>query len=91
MDVPASLGRPDDLLLGGASGAAVRIAAEHTAMIVGFAADGVPGGPHGKTWQRYDAQSRACLLVSDDTRLAFDPDAQRRAFWDRYPLPATVA
>jgi para-nitrobenzyl esterase len=91
MDVPASLARPDDLLLGGASGAAVRIAAEHTAMIVGFAADGVPGGPHGAAWQRYDAQGGACLLVSDDTRLAFDPDADRRAFWDRYPLPTTVA
>ena len=91
MDVSASLARPDDLLLGGASGAAVRIVAEHSAMIAGFAADGVPGGPHGAGWTRYDAQSRACLLVSEATRLAHDPDGERRAFWMRYPLPATVA
>jgi len=91
MDVPASLARPDDPLLGGASGAAVRIVAEHSAMIAGFAADGVPGGPWRETWQRYDRRARACLLVSDATHLARDPDGERRAFWDRYPLPGTVA
>lgn len=91
MDVAASLARPDDSLLGGGSGRAVRVAADHTAMIVGFAADGVPGGPHGDTWQRYDRDRRACLLVAEETRLAFDPDAERRAYWERRPMPATVA
>ena len=91
MDVPASLARPDDPLLGAASGAAVRIVAEHSAMIAGFAADGVPGGPHRETWQRYEPETRACLLVSDATHLVHDPDSERRAFWERYPLPGTVA
>jgi para-nitrobenzyl esterase len=85
MDVPASLARPDDPLLGGASGAAVRITAEHSAMIAGFAASGEA------PWQRFDPEARACLLVSDATRLAYDPDAERRRFWEGFPLPATVA
>lgn len=91
MDVPASLARPDDPLLGGASGAAVRIAAEHSAMIAAFAASGTPGGPHGAGWARYHAADRACLLVSGETRLAHDPDGARRQFWDRYPVPMSVA
>jgi para-nitrobenzyl esterase len=91
MDVPASLARPDDPLLGGASGAAVRIVAEHSAMIAGFVADGVPGGPHASHWLRYDPKARACLLVAEDTPLAFDPDAERRAFWETGAMPDTVA
>jgi para-nitrobenzyl esterase len=85
MDVPASLARPDDLLLGGASGAAVRITNAHAAMIAGFAADGVVD------WQRYDPTDRACLLVSDETHTASDPDAERRAYWEQFPIPASVA
>jgi para-nitrobenzyl esterase len=91
MDVPASLARPDDSLLGGASGAALRIAAEHSAMMAGFAADGVPGGPFAEAWARHDASRRACLIVSDETHPVDDPDGEARAFWAQYPMPASVA
>lgn len=91
MDVPASLAHADDSLLGGASGTAVQVTAQHSAMIAGFAADGVPGGPHAADWAQYDQQTRACLLVSDEAHLAHDPDGERRAFWQRQPMPATVA
>jgi para-nitrobenzyl esterase len=91
MDVAASLARPDDALLGGASGAAVDIVAAHSAMIAGFAATGVPGGPHGAHWQPHDSTMRACLLINEDPRLVHDPDGEHRTIWDGYPLPTTVA
>jgi len=91
MDVAASLARPDDALLGGASGAAVELVAAHSAMIAGFAANGVPGGPHGAGWQRHDSATRACLLISEETRLAHDPDGAHRTVWEEFPLPSGVA
>lgn len=91
MDVPASLARPEDLLLGGAGPDAVRLTAEHSAMIAGFAAHGTPGGPHAAVWQRYDPATRACLLVNAETTLAHDPDRAMRGWWDAQPMPAGVA
>ena len=91
MDVPASLARGDDSLLGGASGDALRMAADHSKMIAGFAAEGMPSGPYAAQWTRYDPHIRACLLVAEETRLVQDPEPERRTFWQRYPMPATVA
>lgn len=90
MDVPASLARPEDVLLGGAGPVAVRLASEHSAMIAGFAGHGTPGGPHAAIWPRYDPATRATLIVDETTRVAHDPDGATRALWDARPLPSGV-
>lgn len=87
MDVPASLARPEDLLLGGAGADAVRLADEHSTMIAHFAATGAPQ----TAWPQYDATTRPCLMVNAETTLAHDPDGAMRAWWDARPLPSGVA
>jgi len=52
-----------------------------------FAATGDPNNGHIPPWKPYDDKGRAVMIFDDDTRLAFDPRAEIRAWWDANPPP----
>jgi para-nitrobenzyl esterase len=69
-----------DIFTGGAGPQS--LAAQMHAAWVAFAKAGDPNTPELPTWPRYDATSRATMLLDVDPTVANDPDGDLRAAWD---------
>ncbi|MDB5431684.1 MAG: hypothetical protein JWP35_2800 [Caulobacter sp.] len=66
----------------GAGGSQDRMAAMMSAMWAGFARTGNPSVSGYPAWPAYDVEHRQTYLFDDPPRVAADPDAEVRLFWN---------
>jgi len=66
------------------NGPGVEAASRHfSALWTSFARTGVPSATGVPAWPRYEATTRATMLVDVDCRVVNDPDATARKMWER--------
>jgi para-nitrobenzyl esterase len=90
MDVSASFHNERDAILGGGTRAAVRMCQDLASTWVAFARTGDPNNARIPHWPRFDASSRATLMLDAHTRVENDPYADLRELWLGLPAAASV-